>query len=629
MSHATRALLASASLIALSPTITYAADTTEPTVVVTAARSETPINEIASSMTVITADDIARENRPTVTELLRDVPGITVANTGGVGQSTRIFMRGTNSNHVLVLIDGVRVNDPSDPGDAFDFSNLTTDNIERIEVLRGPQSTLYGSQAIGGVINIITKQGKGAPSYSGFAEYGRYNSRREGVGSSGEIGRTSYSVTASEGHTDGISSYDKRLGGHEKDGNDTYTLSANTATRLTDNFVAKLTARYNRADTQFDSPGSFTRPSDDPNPRNDSRQLNARAAGELSLLDGKWVQELGLSTLNVHRDQLTVYYDPLGNELFGRQYQSGWRQTVDWVHHIKLIPDNVVTFGGEAYSDHFKTISSSEVNVDNKALFIDDQFTPGKNFFVNGSMRVDDNQAFGNQFTWKVAPGYHILSTGTTLKSSYGTGFKAPSLAQLYDPSSGNPLLNPEKSKGWDAGFEQSLWADKLVFGSTFFRNDILQLINFSNSPPYGAINLGKARTEGVENVVTLRPWKDWRFNGSYTYTLSENRASDVELARRPRHMGDLGAVYQYSALGDVGADIRYTSSRRDIDINPPYGSVYVKSFTTLDLVTNYAVTPTVTAYARLDNVLDKHYEEVYAYSQPGMALYAGLKAKF
>ena len=624
----------SLALSALLTTVSFAAFadddvTTLQPVVITATRSATPLNEIASSITVITADDIAQQNKSDVASLLREVPGVTVANSGGFGQTTRVFMRGTNSNHVLVMMDGVRLNDPSDPGDAFDFSNLNTDNIEQIEVLRGAQSTLYGSEAIGGVINIITKTGKGKPSLTGFAEYGRYNSTREGVGSSGEIGRTSYSFTATDNHTNGISALDKQFGGTEKDGNGTYTFAGNVASKLTENFTAKINARYSRVNTDFDSPGSFIRPSDDPLPENDSRQFNGRVAGELKLYGGQWVQELGVSTLNLNRSQITEYFDSSFNDLFGRQQEIGSRQTVDWIHHLKVAQDNMLTFGGEIYSDHFKTLSLAEQNNDNRAVFADDQFTIDKNFFMNVAAREDFNESYGAQFTWKLAPGYHITQTGTTLKMTYGTAFKAPSLSQLYDPSFGNPALNPEKSKGWDAGFEQALLKDKLVFGATAFRNDIQQLIGNANTPPFAAINTGKARTEGVESTATFKPIKTWSLTASHTYTLSENRSGDSELLRRPRHMVNVGTTYNYSDAGDVGLNARYSGSRRDIDFNIPFGSVYVKSYTALDLSTNYKINPNLSLYGRVDNVLNKHYEEVFGYGEPGLTAFVGAKVGF
>ena len=624
-------LLSSACLSALIAFPVFAADDAAmiPEIVVTPNRAPVPLSKVASSVTVIDRQDIERQNKATVTELLRQVPGVTIANNGAPGQTSTVFMRGTNSNHVLVMIDGMVVNDPSQPGNAFDFANISMNNIERVEVLRGPQSTLYGSQAIGGVINIITRQGVGKPRSNAYAEYGSYNTYRTGAGSNGEIGNTSYSFGVSQFHTSGISSLDSRLGGQERDASDIYNLSLNVASKLSDIFTAKTNLRYNRTNSEFDTPGSFVRPADDPDPINDSRQFNGRIAGELTLLDGKWTQELGVSALDLNRSQITEYYDASFNTYFGRQNYQGTRQTIDWVHRLRPWDNHLITLGTEAWQEDFKTDMLAKVNVGNKAVFADHQFNITDNAFMNYGLRLDDHQAFGRQFTWKVAPGYLIKETSTRLKATYGTGFKAPSLSQLYDPSSGNALLNPERSKGWDAGFEQNLWGDKVTFGATYFRNDIDQLISFASAPPYRALNLGKARTEGVESTFAYRPNIDWTLSGSYVYTLSQDRAASQELLRRPKHQANLVATYNYSEQLDVGANARYSSNRRDIDINSPYGRLDVKSFTTLDLYGNYRINPNLTAYGRLENLLDKDYEEVYGYGMLGRTAYAGIKAQF
>jgi vitamin B12 transporter len=626
-----RSLILSSTALFIA-TSAYATEKEIPHIVITATRTPTPITQIASSVTVIDAAEIERKHKPTVIQLLQEIPGVTLANSGGVGQNTRVFLRGTNSNHVLVMMDGVVVNDPSDPATAFDFSNLTTDNIERIEILRGPQSTLYGSQALGGVINIISKKGSGAPKYTGFAEYGRYNSSKVGIGTNGEIGKTSYSFSAGKSHTDGISALDKKFGGKEKDGNDTYSFAGNIESKLTDIFKAKLNGRYNRSITDFDSVGSIggggARPNDDTYPNGDNRQINLRGAGELTLLDGKWVQELGISTLNFNRALITEYFDSSFTAFFGRQQYTGRRDTLDWVHHLKLINNHATTVGFEIYSDHFKAPASSEVNVDNRAAFIDDQYSVTPNLYVNYGARFDDHQSFGRQFTWKVAPGYNITSTNTRLKASYGTGFKAPSLSQLFDPTSGNSDLAPERSKGWDAGFEQSLFADKVTFGSTVFRNYITNLVGFGPSPLFLTLNVGKARTEGFENSFSYRPTDEWNIRAGHTYTLTANRRNSTELLRRPKHQFNLGSDYQYSDAGDVGMNIRYAGSRRDYDWNTSALST-LPSFTVLDLTTNYKINANTSVYARLDNVLDKRYEEVSGFGQVGRSLYVGVKATY
>lgn len=596
--------------------------------VISPTRSEVPLSKTSSSVTVITAADIEKRGTPTVTQLLSEVPGVTLANSGGTGQTTRLFMRGTNSNHVLVLIDGMAVNDPSDPATAYDFANISTDNIQRIEVLRGPQSTLYGSQAIGGVVNIITKQGKGEPKYGAFAEYGRYNTSKLGVNSSGEVGRTSYAFSAQKTHTDGISSYNKSRGGIEKDGNDSYTLSANLASKLTDNFTAKLNSRYNRTITDNDSVGSFVRPFDDPEAESDQRQLNLRASGELSLLEGKWVQELGVSTVDFNRDYITEYYDAFFTAFFGRQAYDGSRNMLDWVHTIKLVPNHIITAGVEFAKDSFKANGLAEEEANNKAAFINDHWDITEQAYINLGARRDHHEQFGKEFTWKVAPGYNIDSTGTRLKASYGTGFKAPSLSQLYDPVAGNTSLNPEKTKGWDVGFEQAFWGAKASAGVTYFRNNIEQLIGFGPAPLFATLNVGKARTEGFETTFNATPLDAWTLSASHTYTQSQNRVNDTDLLRRPKHQFNLANFYQYSREGNVGMNIRYSGKSRDAD---HFTGVTVdkKSYTLVDLMANYDVTPNVTAYGRLENLLDKRYEQIDGFGNAGRGLYVGARLSY
>lgn len=625
-------LLASTSLIASNA---YAAATTTiPPIVITATRSPVSLDDIASTMTVITREEIERKNKPSVPELLRTVPGMSVAANGPTGQTSRVFMRGSNSNHVLVMMDGVALNDPSDPNDAFDFSNLMTDNIERIEILRGAQSTLYGSQAIGGVINIISKTGRGTPRHHAFAEYGRYNTSKVGVGSAGEQGRLSYSVQASNFHSDGISSMAKRFGGIEKDGTNIYTLSGNFAAALTEKVTAKLNMRYNRNRSEFDSPGSFTRPYDDGSPRNDTRQINGRASGEYAGMDGAWKQEIGFSYLTLTRNQITEYFDPSFNSYFDDQQYLSWREKFDWVHRVSVIPKHLFTFGFETWSDHYKlkslpAVSLGELNVDTHALFINDQYDITDNLFVNAGIRTDIHQSFGRKSTWKIAPGYRIASTGTRLKASYGTGFKAPSLYSLYDVTYGNPALKPESSRSYDAGFEQSLWGDKVTFGATLFRNDIDNLLDTVEVAPlvYRYVNIGRARTQGIETSVEWRPAVDWKIAGTYTFTQADDRSTDKRLKRRPKHLANASVDWQYSQDGDIGLNVRHVGV--SFDSNFSFNPANVKAFTTLDLTTNYRVNEVATVYGRVDNLLNKRYEEIYGYGQPGMSLYMGVKANY
>jgi vitamin B12 transporter len=587
------------------------ADTFVPPIIISATRSPTSASEIASSVTVITEEEIERKHPVDVVELLRDAPGMNVAAYGGPGQTASVFMRGTNSSHVLVLIDGVPVNDPSGPSNAFDFSNLNVDNIERIEILRGPQSTLYGSNAIGGVINVYTKQGKGRRTVNSYAEYGRYNTARLGTGGSGEIGATSYSLFASGMHTDGFSAFDKKFGGKERDGSDSQTFSANIAREISDNFTAKINGRYNRVDSELDMIGA-----DDPVPHNDVRQFNGRVSGELKLLDGKWTQELGVGTLRTRRFASEFTYD---------DYQ-GAHDMIDWVHRFKILPNNTLLLGTEAWEESFQADDLPNFNVNNKAVFAEDQFSYGP-FFTSGGVRLDQHETFGRAFTWKVAPGYRIAFTGTTLKGTYGTGFKAPSLFQLYDPTSGNTDLKPEKSRGYDVGFEQSVLGDKVTFGATWFHNVITDLFSFEPAFPFTSINLGKARTEGVESFVTWRPVPEWTLGATHTYTLADDTMNDLQLLRRPKHRANVNALYQYSLDGDIGVNVRYVGVRRDYGLD--FNRTDLDGFVTLDLTTNYRVSRMATLYGRVDNLLNRRYEEVFGFGTPRLSLVAGVKSSF
>lgn len=590
---------------------------TIPNIVITATRAPTDASKIASAVTVITREEIEQKNRPSVVELLRDVPGVVVAANGGHGQTSSLFMRGTNSDHVLVLVDGVPVNDPSGPKDAFDFSNISTDNVERIEILRGPQSTLYGTQAIGGVINIISKTGRGAPKQTAFVEYGRYNTTKAGVGSSGEIGRTSYSLTASQLNTGGISALDTRYGGYERDGSNVSTLAANISQSVSERFKAKFNARYSRVDSELDGYDSFFNFVDTPLPRNDMRQFNGRVAGELRSSDGRWVQELGVGALNINRSASEVTYD----------HYIGNHDVIDWVHHYSLSKDHVLTGGLESWYESFRDLGRlAQRSTSNKAAFVNDQWS-WESFFASAGARVDDHQTFGKAFTWKIAPGYRIAATGTVLKFTYGTGFKAPSLYQLFDPTSGNTALRPEKSKGYDGGFEQALWGDRVTFGASWFHNAIRNGFDFMPTYPYQSINKGKLRTQGVESFVHLRLSPEWSLNATHTYTLADDALADRALLRRPKHQATAGGEWQFSGEGSAGFSMRYFANRQDYDLTSNVATL--KGFTTFDLFADYRLSPQATVYSRLDNLFDRRYEEVYGYGMPGRALTVGVKAEF
>lgn len=580
-----------------------------PDVVISATRIPVPAREVASSVTVIDREQIEQKQKQTVADLLRDVPGVQVTQSGGPGQTARVFIRGAESRHTLVLIDGVEVNDPSDVGNAFEFNYLSTDNIERIEVLRGPQSGIYGADAIGGVINITTRAGKGKPGVNALAGYGSYGTQRAQLGSSGEVGRVNYSVSASRFKTDGISAINKRRGATEDDATDTHTLSANIGTNITDNFSTRFVGRMTDAYAEFDNFDSDSTVSE-----TDSRQWNGRVSGELKLFDGRWTQELGFGGMRLNRDSQTE---------FGTFEFNGNRVSANWVHHLQLMDKNTLSLGVEQKRDDFKTDSDSSRETILRSAFAEDQIQLMDNLFATLSLRHDDHSRFGGETTWRIAPAYIIAQTGTKLKGTYGTGFKAPSLFQLYSIF-GNPDLRPEKSKGYDIGFEQNVYGDLVSFGSTWFHNDIEDLIGFALSR---YLNVQEAETKGLENFIAWRPLPDFTLTLNHTYLITEDKSTGFELLRRARHSFSVTADAGFWEKGRAQATVRGVGERADVDFNA--SRTILPGNATVDLNATWALTGNVSLIGKIDNLLDRDYEELYGYGTPGMTVFTGLRVEY
>ncbi|PIV21326.1 MAG: TonB-dependent receptor, partial [Deltaproteobacteria bacterium CG03_land_8_20_14_0_80_45_14] len=406
-------------------------------VVVTATRVETPVEEIASSITVISSKEIERKQKTTVLEVLRDIPGLDVVQTGGVGRLTSIFIRGANSEHTLVMIDGVEVNDPISPGRSYDFAHLTVDNIERIEVIRGPQSTLYGSEAIGGVVNIITKKGEGKPKFFLSAEGGSFTTFREATGISGGNKWVNYSFALSRFDTEGISAASKKDGNYERDGYENTSLSAKLGFKPMDNLGIDFILRYMDAKTELDNFAGVG--GDDPNYVQKSNQFLFKTQVGLSLFDQVWSQKLGLA-LNDHNRDIKNKKDSQHPFDYEKGRFDGQLLKFDWQHHLKLHRTNALTFGLDLDREEGKSRYYWESiwgpgqsifpkkTADIKGYYIQDEIKLWDRFFATFGIRIDDHSRFGTETTYRIAPAYLIKETDTKIKGTFGTGFKAPSL---------------------------------------------------------------------------------------------------------------------------------------------------------------------------------------------------------
>lgn len=600
--------------------------------VVTATRDEVPIEQVGSSITVITAKEIEQQQKRTVADALRMVPGLDLVRTGSFGGSTSVFMRGAKSEHTLVLIDGIEMNDPSSTGGGYNFSNLTTDNIERIEILRGPQSTLYGSHAIGGVINIITKRGDG--KLKGFlsAEGGSYATARENAGINGGTGLLQYSLTVSRLDTGGISSAGERYGNTERDGYQNSTVAGRLGITPTSNSEIDLTLRYDRSRTSVDNGGGVGK--DDPNHIMKSDELFFRSQGWLSLLDDLWEQKLGVSFTDISwrddNDRDSSHpLDLLRSSFHGQSVK------LDWQHTLKLHKTTTLVVGVETTEENGKSDYYSESSFGpytstwderfarTTGVYLQDQLNLFDAWFSTFGVRVDDHSKFGTETTYRFTTAYLIKQTDTKFKGSYGTGFKAPSLYQLYS-SYGSPDLKPDKSIGWDVGVEQGLPFMKTTLGATWFRNEYSQMIDF-DMVTWKYTNVAKAHTQGLELTAALQPVDDLTLKAGYTYTETKDDLTGKQLIRRPKNKLTFDANYSFLKKANVNLGLVYVGTRYSDTAN----TTKMKDYLLVNLAASYNVTKNLQVFGRIDNLFDRQYEEVAGYGTPGIGTYGGVKVSF
>jgi vitamin B12 transporter len=606
-------------------------------IVVTATRIETPSREVGSSVTVITNQQIEERQDTTVLEVLRTVPALDVVRSGGPGGQTSVFIRGAKSEHTLVLIDGIEMNDPMEPGHSYDFANLTTDNIERIEIIRGPQSTLYGSDAIGGVINIITKRGKGRPSGFASAEAGSFNTFREKAGTSGGNKWADYSLGISRWDTDGISAANEKDGNHEKDGYENTSISTKLGVKPTEDFEADFVLRYIDTEADIDNYGGVG--GDDPNNKADSEQLFLRTQAQLYLFDGLWEQKLGFSLTDLDRDYRNDTDADHPADL-SRDSYDGQTLKFDWQHNLYLHETNTLTLGVEnekekGESDYYSesawgpyTSTFEKKTARTTGYYLQDQVKLWDSWFTTLGVRLDDHSRFGSETTYRIASAYLIRQTGTKLKGTYGTGFKAPSLFQLYSQY-GDKDLDPEESTGWDIGVEQSLFDKKLILGATYFSNEFDELIEFeSGTSKY--INVAEAEARGVEVFVSVRPIDDLTFLASYTYTDTEDEETGRNLLRRAKNKFGFDVNYRFIGKGNVNLGLVYVGKRDDNDYSTwPAKRVELDDYVLVNLAASYDITKNIQIFGRAENLLDEDYEEVKGFGMPEISAYAGVKLLF
>lgn len=588
---------------------------TTPEVVVSATRNETPVDAIAASVTVIGRQEIEDKQYYFLSSALRDVPGLAFADRGSPGSVSGIFMRGTKSEHTSVLLDGRPL--PANLAGLFNLESLTLDNIERVEVLRGPASSLYGGKAIGGVINLISRTGKGLDKPEGSLSFegGSHDTFREALTFRGSDGSLDYSLELNRFDTGG-----ERI-------NSDYELTSGAGhlgVQATEDLYFSLDLRV------FDSAAGVPGPAtgfgaNDPDDLLESSlwSLSPKAVWQTT---DRWKQTLSYQFSSFEQEASHFNYFGGNNRIEVENHHLEYQSEIDMTEHWK------VTLGGIYQDRHFERYNDdallTDVDADEKnwALFVQSQLRIAKDLHLIASLRHDDYSAFDEATTGRAGVSYRIPMARTLLHANYGTAFSPPSPQDVQPALYGNPyLVESEESEGWEIGVEQPFWEDKGKIFLTWFRNDIENLIEY-DPVSFSLHQVDEARTEGVEVGFQLNPVKQLRLDANYTWLDAENLTQDVRLVRRPRHQLNAGIAWLPVENLRFGLNVNYVADRED-----GFGAEQreVDDFTTVRLTAAWKITKHVEIFGRIDNLLDEEYEEVLGYPAYGRTFYAGLRLRF
>ena len=650
-------LLTSILAVLVYPATAPAADapqeTSLGTVVVTATRTEQPIEQATTSISVITRDDMESRDAPAVIDVLRDVPGVNVSQAGSPGTAASVFIRGANADQTLVLLDGVEVNSPT-LGD-FDFGILNTDNVDRVEVLRGSGGTLYGSSAVGGVINVISQRGEGAPHFTLLNEGGNGDTQRHRLSLDGAQGPIGISGTVSY----------QSSGGFEPVNDDYTQLSG--ALRADADLLEHGTLRgiFRYTDSTiglFNNLNYLAMP--DP---------NARFSDELYLVKGEWehrpvdsfsyrvagsvvhdsetftdpdaLTANGFSTYSRIPTQITTgeaqgnyYFGTIGITTAGFQFQEKEARPKS----INVLFDTTTSTSNlqEQRFDASRSVYSGYLQ--QQLLLWDDRL------IGSGGFRVDSDQDFGTEVSAAWSVGYvqdwdHTGRWATRIKGSYSEGFKAPTFNELFFPGFGNPDLNAETSSEYDAGVEQRFWGDLLGVDATYFTRRTSNLIQGVLDPATGLLvaeNAGRADVDGVETGLTLQPLPHLTLRGTYTYLDWTVVGGSGTLVGRPHN--SMAGVARYDRSGllrpddalSLNANITFSGDRANFDPttfaianNTNYTVVNATATYSFALPSRYP--SRLGLFTRISNLFDRDYQEVLGFQSPPINFVIGTNLTF
>ncbi|HWI86006.1 MAG TPA: TonB-dependent receptor [Sphingomonas sp.] len=626
-----KALLLASALV--SPAIVErasAADTVNDTgeIVVTAVRTPTPIGQVASSVTVIDKAAIDASQRFTVSDLIARTPGISASRTGGFGTTTGIRIRGAESDQTVVVIDGVKLNDPSAPGGGYDFGDLFVGDAAQIEILRGPQSILWGSQAIGGVVNVVTALPDHGIAGSVEAEGGSRGTASGRASVGGASDAIKWQLAGNAFRTDGISAIAPAFGGTERDGYRHIGGSGRLDARITSDVSLDLRGYVSHGKVDLDS--TFGAP-DTPEYQKSTNWIGY-AGLNVALFDGRLKNRIAVTRDQLDRDN----FDPSAGPADKTFDSRGRNDHIEYQGSLAITKGWNANFGAEHEHSSFRALAPQFQTVpDHGNVSIDSLYglingTILEHLTLSAGVRYDDHEVYGGKTLF--SGGAVWSSGGTTVRASYGEGFKAPTLFQLHSDY-GNLALKPESGHGWDAGVEQR-FGSHFTISATYFDRDTRNLIIFAFDPPradrpFGYYdNVARTNAHGIEAAASAS-FGGLTFDANYTWIHAEDRSPGStlgkDLVRRPHKTANADVSYLWRFGLTTAVAVTYAGHSYENATN----TTRLGSYTVVDLRAEQPVGRGLTVFARVENLFDEKYETAYRFGTLGRSVYGGVRAKF
>ena len=581
-------------------------------VIIEGSRISQATTEVGSSVSVITAEDIDRLGFEFAIDAIASAPGVTVNSNGAFGGTGSVRIRGAATGQTLVLIDGVQVNDTGSPGGGFDFARLDTENIQQIEILKGPQSTLWGTDAIGGVVFITTKRPEGGFGGSAFAEYGSFNTFRGGASLENGNETGDFRLALSGISSDGISKADENNGNGEEDAYEALTFSATGGLKLGN--AARLSADllWTDAENEYDSFAFGAEGSvGDGDELGETEELSANVSLFAPLLEGRLENLFVIGYSDITRDNFTN-----GAFSFGAE---GDRTIFRYQGTLNIDDANTLAFGVER-----EETSSTDGESSIDGLFALYEFKPVETLTLTGGLRVDDHEQFGSETTGRVGVAFNP-NKNITLRGSWGQGFKAPSLFQTTffccGATAPNSDLTAETSEAFDIGIDWRSKDGRVEAGITFFDQETDDQINFSFALG-GYENIDVVESQGVEVFAEyqLTEWVSAFVDYSYIDSVDGN---GNQLARVPEHSGDAALSIDPDGPFSGSVLLRYNGEEQD-----SFGAA-VDSWTRVDLAGSYDINQRVEVFGRIENLFDEEYQQVLGYGTPDLSAYFGVRLRY